>query len=154
MISEPEILEVPAVQTAMIPLSVERAGMAEVFGPAVDELLQTLAAQGIEPAGPVHAHHLRMSPGRFDLELGVPVKRPVIASGRVKPGELPGTRVARAIYAGPYEGLPEAWGLFDAWFREQVLAPAGNLWEVYVEGPHSRPDPAQYRTELYRPVRS
>lgn len=153
MIATPEIIQTEPVQTAMIPLSVERAGIEPAFGAAIDELFQTLAAQGLAPSGPVYAHHLRMSPEVFEFELGVPVARAVTPSGRVRPGELPGTRAARTVYLGPYERLPEAWGAFDAWFREQGLAPAGNLWEVYAEGPGSVIDPARYRTELYRPVR-
>ena len=84
--------------------------MMKVFGPAVGELMAALAAQGVEPIGAVFAHHLTMSPGIFDFELGVTVTAPVTAAGRVKPGQLPAAKVARTIYSGPYEGLPSALG--------------------------------------------
>lgn len=45
-----------------------------------------------------------MDPAIFDFEISVPVTSPVAAAGRVKPGQLPATKVARTIYHGPYEG--------------------------------------------------
>ena len=126
----------------------------KVFGPAVGELMKTLADQGIEPIGSVFAHHLKMTPDQFDFELGVKVSAPVKASGRVQPGQLPSARVARTIYSGPYEGLPSAWGEFNAWMKANGLKQGENLWELYSVGPHATPDPSNYRTELSRPLLS
>src|SRR5258707_798700 len=90
----------------------------------------------------------------FDFELGVKVAAPVKATGRVKPGELPATKVARTIYSGPYEGLPSAWGEFDAWMKANNHEKAESLWELYSVGPQSTPDPANWRTELNRPLKT
>jgi effector-binding domain-containing protein len=84
----------------------------------------------------------------------VKVAAPVQATGRVKPGELPAAKVARAIYSGPYEGLPSAWGEFDTWIKANGYEPADDLWELYSVGPQSTPDPANWRTELTRPLRA
>lgn len=126
--------------------------MMKVFGPAVAEVLAALAAQHVEPVGAVFAHHLKMSPGVFDFELGVKVSAPVKALGRVKPGQLPAAEVALTIYSGPYEGLPAAWGEFDAWMKANGHEQAENLWELYSIGPQSTSDPAGWRTELNRPL--
>ena len=40
-----------------------------------------------------------------------------------------------------------------AWMNAERLVHAEDLWEHYVTGPHSNPDPTTWRTELYRPVR-
>ena len=77
---------------------------------------------------------------------------PVTAVGRVKPGELPAATVARTAYHGPYEGLGPAWGEFDAWIASEGHKPAANLWECYTAGPESSPNPADWRTELNRPL--
>src|SRR5580704_5907737 len=84
--------------------------------------------------------------------LGVRVSAPVQATGRVKPGQLPGVKVARTVYSGPYEGLPSAWGEFNRWMKANGHEQAENLWEVYSVGPQSSPDPANWRTELNRPL--
>ena len=153
MISTPQIIQTSAARAAVIHLTIPRAEMMKAFGPAVGELMGALAAQGVRPIGAVFAHHLRMSPDIFDFELGVPVNAPVTASGRVKPGELPAAKVARAVYSGAYEGLPAAWGEFDKWMNANGCEKAADLWEVYSVGPQATPDPAGWRTELNRPLK-
>jgi effector-binding domain-containing protein len=152
MISTPQIVQTSAEQAAVIRLTIPRSDMMKVFGPAVSELMKTLADQGLEPIGSVFAHHLKMSQDQFDFELGVKVSSPVKTSGRVQPGQLPATKVARTIYSGPYEGLPSAWSEFNTWMKANNLKQGDNLWELYSIGPHSTPDPADYRTELNRPL--
>jgi effector-binding domain-containing protein len=93
-----------------------------------------------------------MDPEVFDFAAGVPVAKPVSSSGRVQPGQLPAARVARTIYHGPYEGLGAAWGEFNAWLAANGHAPEPDLWESYVAGPESSPNPAAWRTELNRPL--
>ena len=126
--------------------------MREVFGACVGELIAAIQAQGIAPAGPVFTHHLRRPTDTFDFELCVPVATPVAAAGRVQPGAWPAMRVARTIYHGPDEGLPEAWGGFMDWMETQGLQQAEDLWECYLTGPHSEPDPARWQTQLNRPL--
>jgi len=58
----------------------------------------------------------------------------------------------RKVYSGPYEGLPSAWGEFNKWMKANGHKQAENLWEVYSVGPQSSPDPANWRTELNRPL--
>ncbi|NOT71865.1 MAG: AraC family transcriptional regulator [Hyphomicrobium sp.] len=154
MISTPAIIQTEAQAAAVIYITTPRNEMMKVFGPAVGELLTALAAQGVEPVGAVFAHHLKMSPGVFDFELGIKITAPVTASGRVKPGILPAATVARTIYSGPYEGLPAAWGEFNAWMKSNGHEQAENLWELYSVGPHSTSDSAQWRTELNRPLKN
>jgi effector-binding domain-containing protein len=122
------------------------------MGPGIRELMAAVAAQGITPTGSWFTHHLRMDPGIFDFEIGVPVPGPVSPAGRVQAGRLPAAKVARTVYHGPYEGLAAAWGEFDAWLKAEGHTPGPSLWECYVAGPESNPDPATWRTELNRPL--
>lgn len=152
MIETPRITELEASPIAVIRLRIPREQMPEVFGPAVGEILSVLDAQGISPTGPIFAHHFGMHPKVFDFEIGMPVSAPVAPAGRVEPGERPPVPVAQTVYHGPYEGLPEAWGQFHAWVEKNGHAYAPDIWECYVEGPHSTSDPREYRTELNRPL--
>lgn len=154
MLATPQIIQTTAEKAAVIHLTVPRNEMMKVFGPAVGEVLAALAAQGVQPAGAVFAHHLTFSPGMFNFEVGVKVLAPVKETGRVKPSMLPAEKVARAVYSGPYEGLSAAWGELDAWVKASGHEQAGDLWEVYSVGPQSTPDPAGWRTELNRPLKS
>lgn len=152
MLDAPHITQTETQLTAVIRLTVPREQIREVMGPGYQELMAVLADQGIAPAGPWLTHHLRMDPDVFDFEIAVPVTAPVSPAGRVRPGRLPAARVARTVYHGPYEGLPDAWGEFYGWITAQGLTPDDGLWEVYVAGPESGPDPANWRTELNRPL--
>ncbi len=152
MLDTPHIARTRTQLTAIIRLTIPRAEIRNVMGPGHRELLAALAAQGIAPAGPWLTHHLRMDPEIFDFEIAVPVTTPISAAGRVQPGQLPAATVARTVYHGPYEGLASAWGEFNAWIAAAGHTPAPDLWECYVAGPESNPDPTTWRTELTRPL--
>ena len=152
MLSAPQIVHTLVEEAAVIHLTIPRDEMPTVFGAAVGELLTTLGRQGIEPVGGVFAHHVNLPSETFDFELGVKVSSPVTPAGRVEPGRLPATRVARTVYTGPYDGLPTAWDEFNAWIGANGHRGAPSLWELYSVGPQSTPDPAEWRTELNRPL--
>lgn len=154
MLEPPFITQTSEQLTAVIHLTVPRAEIREVMGPGIGEVRAVVAAQGLTPTGPWFTHHLKMDPAVFDFEVGVPVGTAIAAAGRVRPGRLPATRVARALYRGPYEGLSDAWGEFMAWISANGHAPAADLWECYAAGPEASPDPAAWRTELNRPLRT
>ena len=153
MLDKPAIVQTEAQRAAVIHLTIPRNRIQEEMGPGYNELMSALNAQGITPTGPWFSHHLRMDPAVFDFEIGVPVSADVKPTGRVKPGQLPAAKVARATYRGGYEGLGGAWGEFDVWLKKEGLATAGDLWEVYAAGPETGRDSSNYRTELNRPLR-
>ncbi len=152
MIDTPYITQTDARLTAYIPLTIPREEIQNVMGPGLNEVMAAVAAQGIVPSGPWFTHHLKMDPHTFDFEICVPVPIPVAAVGRVKAGQLAGAKVARTVYHGPYEGLGAAWGEFGAWIAANGHTPTPDLWECYVAGPESGPDPAGWSTELNQPL--
>jgi effector-binding domain-containing protein len=153
MLTTPHIVKTDAQLAAVIPFAIPRSEIRMVMAPGIAELLETLAHQGAQPAGPLFAHHFRLDPEFFDFELGFPVKMPVTPEGRVRPGQLPAATVARAIYQGPYEGLPAAWAALKAWIVTEKLEPGADLWESYLTAPDVATDPADYRTELNWPLK-
>lgn len=153
MIDTPSIIQTNAQPIAYIHLTVPRDEIRHVMGPGISEVMAAVAAQGVGPAGAWFTHHLKMDPATFDFEICVPVTAPIVASGRVKPGELPAAaKVAHTVYHGPYEGLADAWGEFEKWIAANGHTSAPNLWEVYAAGPESGNDPNAWRTELNRPL--
>ncbi len=152
MIGKPQIVQTDAQLTAIIHLTIPREEIRNVMGPGINELMATIAAQGIAPAGPWFDHHLKMDPDIFEFEISVPVTAPVVAARRVRPSQLPAATVARTVYLGPYEGLGDAWGEFVDWITAEGHTPAPNLWQCYLTGPESNSDPTTWRTELSRPL--
>jgi effector-binding domain-containing protein len=148
----PRIVKTIARLTAAIKITCPRSEIRNVMGPGYDELMSTLRTQGITSAGPWFTHHFKMPGETFDFEIGVPVPQPVSPAGRVNTSQLPAVTAAQTIYAGPYEGLPAAWGEFEKWIRAQGRTPAPWLWETYVTNPKSDPEGPTWRTELTRPL--
>jgi len=152
MIEPPKLIQTSAQLTAFIHVTVAREEIQRVMGPGIGELMEVLTAQGIAPVGPWFTHHLRRPTDTFDFEISVPVSAPIAAAGRVRPGEWPAMKVARTIYHGPYEALAEAWGEFLGWIEAEGHQQAGDLWECYLVGPDTSPDPSTWRTQLNRPL--
>jgi hypothetical protein len=80
MLDTPQITQTAAQRTAVIHLTIPREEIRNVMGPGISELMATVAAQGIAPAGARFSHHLRMDPEVFDFEIGVPVPAPITAT--------------------------------------------------------------------------
>lgn len=152
MIDTPLILHTTGQLTALIHLTIPRSEMRSVMGPGISEVMAAVQAQGIGPAGPWFTHHLKMDPETFDFEICVSVTAPVVAVGRVIAGEMSAVKVARTVYHGAYEGLGAAWGEFNAWIAANGHEPRPDLYECYVAGPESSPNPDNWRTELNRPL--
>ncbi|AIE84563.1 GyrI-like domain-containing protein [Fimbriimonas ginsengisoli] len=152
MLDTPEIAQTDSLTTATIRLTIPRHEIQQVMGPAIQEVMAAVAAQGLTPTGPVFSYHYKMDPGTFDFEVGIPVASPPTPVGRVQASQLPARKVARTTYRGPYEGLGEGWGKFADWIEGQGLATAPDLWEFYAAGPESGDDSSTWRTELVKPL--
>lgn len=152
MIDTPQIVHTERQPSAVIHLTVLRSEIQHVYGAAVRELTQALAAQGIVAGGARFGHHLQMPGEVFDLEIGVPVDATVADSGRVHASALPAQRVARTVYHGGMEGLGDAWGELGAWVAAHGHRTMPTLWEVYLVGPETGADASTWRTELNWPL--
>nr|WP_316653100.1 GyrI-like domain-containing protein [uncultured Gellertiella sp.] len=147
MLEPPRILEADEQLTAVVRFEIPRAAIGEAMGSGRMELMEVLAAQGIQPDGPWFSRHFRMDPAIFDFEVGLPVASVIAPSGRVSPGTLPKGRIACTVYHGPYEGLGTAWSDFVLWMEENGHQPGAELWEHYATGEDGMP-----ATVLCRPI--
>jgi effector-binding domain-containing protein len=148
MLDNPELIQTDEQLTAVIHLTIPRAKISNVMGPAIAEVMSTMAA----PKGPCFSYHLKRPSDIFDFEVGFPVNKPITPTGRVKVSKLPAAKIVRTTYRGGYEGLGAAWGEFCAWIETNGLSAQDSLWECYTSGPESSPDPAKWSTELNRPL--
>jgi len=148
MIDPPRITQSVALTTAVIPLKIQFADMPKHVGPAIGELMKAVAAQDVGPAGPWFIRLFAKPTDVIDCEVAVPVRAPVKPTGRVKPSTLPSATVARTVHHGGYEGLHAAWTEFAAWAAKSGRRPRGDQWDVYVVGPETSKNPADWRTEL------
>ncbi|MFT4075649.1 MAG: GyrI-like domain-containing protein [Asticcacaulis sp.] len=152
MIDAPEILNVPAQKIASIRLVIPASEVRSHITAGLAELRQVLAEQGIQPTGAWFTHHFRIPNQTFDFATCLPVAKEVKPQGRVMPGELRATRLARTVYRGNYDGLPHGWGDFLACIRSEALTMAGDFWEVYSVGPSDSDIPGDWQTQLNCPL--
>ena len=132
-----------AVVTATLPV----AGIGPFVGEAFGLVMQALQAQHAFPVGPPFARY-RMHGDTFEVSAGFPVAAPITAADRVVPASLPGGQVASTVHLGAYDEVSRAYDAILAWLPTQHLAPAGDPWEQYLDGP----EVAQPRTLVHLPV--
>lgn len=133
-----------AVVTATLPV----ASIGPFVGEAFGLVMQALGAAHSFPAGEPFASY-RMHGDTFDVSAGFPVAAPVAASGRIVPFTLPGGTVATTMHIGPYDGVAAAYDAIMVWLGQEHLVPAGDPWEVYLDGP----EVAMPRTRVCVPCR-
>lgn len=148
MISPPEVITTSELQTAVIHLVIPGRDMPKFMDPAIQEILKTLADQGVHPTGPMFSYHHRRPSDTFDFEIGFPVPKVIRPEGRVINSKQPAVKVARSVYQGPYEGLEQAWPALQKWVRENGHGETGRFWECYLNNPNEVRSPSDYRTEL------
>jgi effector-binding domain-containing protein len=152
VIETPRIVQTTEQHYAYVHLTVPREEIGQAMGPGLQQVFGALAAQGVAPTGPWFTHHLKRPDTTFDFEICVPVEEPIQEAGQVEPGVWLSIRVAQTVYHGNYPGLPDAWGEFEVWIASQGLREARDLWERYLINPDSAKNPADWRTELNRPL--
>ena len=152
VILAPQIVQTETRQTAVVHVVCRRGEMKKAIDAAHAELWKELEAQGIRARVPWFTRHLRRPGDSFDFELGILINHPVVASGRMKPSQLPATKAVRAVYRGGYEGLGAAWAELHRWVTSQGLHALDSLWETYLIGPESTDDATEWQTELTKPV--
>jgi len=152
MIETPQIVRTEPQHYAAVQFAVPFEEVRRIMGPGVQQVFRTLQEQGIAPTGPWLTHHFKRPNPDFDFEICVPVAAPIEADGDVYPAVWPAMRVARTVFHGDYSGLPGAWGEFTAWIAAQGMREAKDLWEVYTINPDFDKNPANWRTQLNRPL--
>jgi effector-binding domain-containing protein len=152
MIDTPQIVESPQQRTAAIHVTIARSGIAQVFAPAVNELISVLHEQGVGPTGPLLSYHLKLPSDVFDFEIALPVSGDVKPGGRVAASAVPACKVARSVYRGPMEGLGTAWGELRNWVEANGHVGKPLMWESYLVGPGSESDPSKWQTQLNWPL--
>jgi AraC family transcriptional regulator len=116
--------------------------LAEMFPRVLQEAQRTGAAV----VGPPFARYLEMGRDAWTIEAGFPVMGPSDET-------LPGGPMAMTMHEGPYDKLPEAHAAIGKWIAAEGLVAAGAAWESYVTDPGDHPDPKDWKTEVYVPVK-
>jgi DNA-binding transcriptional MerR regulator len=121
---------------------------------AIGELLATIAAQGVAPAGPpggIYDGDL-FARERGPATLFIPVDREVIPAGRVRTEVVPAAELAVIVHRGGHDGIDRSYGALAEHVASRALAVEGPTREYYLAGRHNSADPADWRTEIGWPI--
>lgn len=144
---------VPAQPVLLIRSRIARSAIAATIGTSLGRIVPHILGHGGQIAGQPYARYPEFGPGMLTIEVGMPVVAAIAGEGDIEAATLPAGKVAVALHGGAYERLPESFAALESWMAEQSLVAAGPPWEVYANDPADFPDSADWRTEIYWPVK-
>ncbi len=123
------------------------------IGAGYGALFGYLGEMGEQPGGMPFALYFgpEFNPEDFEMELCVPVNRPLEGRGDIIAHEVPGGPAVVTMYKGPYSGIEPVYAEIDAWVKENGYEYAGPFREVYLNDPGQVPA-EELLTEISVPV--
>ena len=152
MIEPPYIIATEPQAVAALRLRITWAEMRTLMRPALTEVRDVIAAQGLVATGPWFNRHARTPTDTLDFAICVPVASAITPARRVAPDLLPAMTVARTIMHGDYADLSAAWSAFREWIAANGHQTQPEFWECYTVGPETTADPTAWRTTLTWPL--
>lgn len=132
---------------------VAHSEVAATLGQILPAVFSHAQRAAIPLAGPPFTRYLSGGPGFFSLEAGMAISGPAQSAGEIEVAELPGGPAVVAVHVGAYDGLAQTHAALERWIAEHGHTVAGAPWEVYVTDPGEQPNPADWRTEVFYPIR-
>ncbi|MEO8100545.1 MAG: AraC family transcriptional regulator [Acidobacteriota bacterium] len=136
---------------------VKRSEIAATIGGVLPHVFLYAQKNGITINGFPLTRYLETGPGMVTMEPGMRVTagatHPPAEDPEVRVDTLPGGAVAFTTHYGPYDKLTEGYAAVETWIEEQGLTRAGAPWEAYCTDPGDFPDPKDWKTEIYWPVK-
>ena len=156
-LSEPAVIERPAVPYLGIGVRAPLSRLGEVLPPLFPEVFRWLGEHGIVPAGAPFVRYLTVDmDADLEMEVGVPVAEDAAAhaDSRVRRGVLPAGRYAALVQIGPPDQAAVGNAALQNWMDQQHLTPKvdGGRWGARLEfsllSPDEQPDVNLWETEI------
>lgn len=141
------------VHALIIRSRIPRDEIAATIGQSLGRIVPYALGAGASLAGQPFARYPEFGAGMITIEAGMPLAAPAQGKDDIESITLPAGLTAVAVHGGPYDKLQESFVAFERWIAAQGKAINGAPWEVYVTDPAEFPDSADWRTEIYWPVR-
>lgn len=109
------------------------------LGRAYGAIAQYLEELGESPSGAPFAGYYNMDMQNLDLEIGFPVASVLTGRGEIQSGQIPGGKVATAIYTGPYNAIEPAYNALTAFMQKNGHKATGVAYEFYLNDPGETP---------------
>jgi effector-binding domain-containing protein len=128
--------------------------LTDFFDRAFGEAAAGVAALGTPPAGPAVALYRGDVTDEADITAGffVPLTAPAAGDG-LADVRLPEGGAVVTVHVGPYDALEQTYAALERWIAEHEVVARDVMWEEYLDGPDTEPDPSRWRTRVVMPVR-
>ena len=148
MVHTVEVRQLSRTDTAVVRVTCSMDEIGENLGSIFEELLQYLDSSGLPLGGAFGRFTMGDGEGQVDVEAGFTTARPIAASGRIEPGELPSGEAAVCLHVGPHDEVGAAYQAIAEWVTSEKRRPLPPAWEVYL----SILDEDQPRAEVVLPL--
>jgi effector-binding domain-containing protein len=149
---KPTLVHCTEQPTAVLRENVGMNALTEFFGRAFSTVVEETQRQDVQLTGPPFALYRGMPTDTVDVEAGFPVSGSLSDAGTVVTGTLPETDAYEALHTGPYDRLEETYTAIQDSIREAGKNPSDTMWEFYLNGPDTEPDPLKWQTRVVWPV--
>ena len=149
-----EFRAVPPTPTLSISAVVSLDALVSWWTAAFDELIGTLAARGLRPAGNCGALYAQevFEQAHGEVVVFVPVAERVTAAGRTRPLTVPAAELAVTIHHGAHDDFDRSYGALGRYLAEHNLKVEEPVREYYLIGPRHTEDADQWQTEIAWPI--
>lgn len=110
------------------------------LGKAYGAIFAYLGQMGETPAGAPFVAYYNVDMQDLDVEIGVPVSKPIAGRGEVNQSLIPAGKQASCVYKGPYAEIGPAYDALTKWIADSKLIPSGVCYEFYLNSPGEVPD--------------
>ncbi|HEY8701947.1 MAG TPA: GyrI-like domain-containing protein [Arthrobacter sp.] len=138
--------------TAVLRERVAMDALPEFFGRAFGAVAAEAQRQNVQLAGPPFALYRGTPTETVDVEAGFPIAGTLADAGTVIAGILPEAEAYVAMHTGPYDTLESTYTVIQDQIKAAGKRPSDTMWEYYLNGPPSEPDPQKWQTRVVWPA--
>jgi effector-binding domain-containing protein len=128
------------------------AELTDFFGRAFERTAAALGEAGTFPSGPPVAIYYGDPTDTVDVAAGFPFAGSITPPEGTAVVDLPAGRAVEAIHVGPYDELAKTYDTVAEWMQQEHVTPSSVMWEEYLAGPDTDPDPSTWRTRIVYPI--
>lgn len=147
-----EFLEKPAQPVLSIRTRSSVSDLPKVLGEAYDKLMQYMEEIKETPTDAPFVAYYNMDMTDLDIEVGLPVSKPIPGKGEVRQSEIPAGKQVSCIYTGPYSKCEPAYNALIQWVAENGHEAVGTAYEFYLNDPKDTPE-EQLATRIMYPLK-
>lgn len=143
-----ELIHSPGQPVLSIRTRTSVQNLPQVLGQGYSKIVDYLASQGQQPAGPPYVAYYNMDMDDLDLELGFITTSQLEGVGDIQASVIPAGRYSACVFTGPYPEMAQAYEQLTSWTQEQGFQPTGVVYEFYLNDPGETP-PEALQTQIW-----